>query len=62
MTRSRELLRIERAVKRPSDAELHWALAECQLRKKYAKQHSHLWRQIEKEVRAALKLLKSRNE
>jgi len=53
-TRSKELRRIENAIAHRDEAELRWALAECELRKKFRKEHSHLWHRIEKRVRAAL--------
>jgi hypothetical protein len=54
MTRSLELRRIEAAIAHRNEAELKWALAQCELRKKFAKVHSHLWHRIEKNVRKAL--------
>lgn len=54
MTRSKELRRIENAIVHHDEAELRWALGECQLRKKFQKKHSDLWHRIEKRVRAAL--------
>ncbi len=54
VTRSKELRRIENAIAHRNEPELRWALAECELRKKFRKRHSDLWYQIEKRVRAAL--------
>jgi hypothetical protein len=54
MTRSKELRRIEDAVEHRNEAELRWALAQCELRKKWVKVHSHFWYRMEKEIRAAL--------
>jgi hypothetical protein len=54
MTRSKELRRIEAAIEQRNESELRWALAECELRKKWVKVHSHLWYRVEKEIRAAL--------
>jgi hypothetical protein len=54
MTRSKELRRIEIAIERRNESELRWALAECELRKKWMKGHSQLWYRMEKETRAAL--------
>lgn len=54
MTRSKELRRIQAAVEGKNETELRWALAECELRKKFRKRHSDEWYQIEKAIRAAL--------
>jgi hypothetical protein len=54
MTRSKELRRIEIAIERRNESELRWALAECELRKKWIKGHSQLWYRLEREIRAAL--------
>ena len=54
MTRSKELRRIEAAIRDKNEAELRWALAECELRKKFRKRHSDRWYQIERAIRAGL--------
>ena len=58
MARSKELRRIEAAIAHRNEAELRWALAECELRKRFQERHSSRWYRIEKEIRAALELLK----
>jgi hypothetical protein len=59
VTRSKELRRIEAAIVHKNEAELRWALAQCELRKQLRdkgvfKGHSPLSYRIEKAVRAAL--------
>jgi hypothetical protein len=54
MTRSKELRRIEAAIAHKNESELRWALAECELRKKFLKRHSDSWYRIEKAIRGAL--------
>lgn len=54
MTRSKELRRIEAALSTKDESELRWALAECELRKRFRKRHSDRWYQIEKAIRRAL--------
>ena len=54
MTRSKELRRIEAAIEHKNEAELRWALGQCELRRKHALASSSLWYRIEKEIRAAL--------
>ena len=59
MTHSKEWRRIEAALANQSEAELRWALAECELRKKYRKGHSDRWYQIKKRILKALADLKN---
>jgi hypothetical protein len=54
MTRSKELRRREAALEHRIDAELRWALAECELRRRHVKKRSALWYRIEREVRKTL--------
>jgi hypothetical protein len=54
MTRSKELRRIHDAIAHRNEAELKWALAQCELRKRFMKRHSDRWYQIEKQIRSAL--------
>jgi hypothetical protein len=54
MTRSKEMRRIETALSTKDASELRWALAECELRKRFMKKHSDRWYQIEKAIRRAL--------
>ena len=58
MTRSKELRRIEAALANKDESELRWALAACEVRKKWMKGQSSLWYRIEKRVRAALEELR----
>ena len=53
MTRSKELRRIEAALVHKNEAELRWALGQCQIRKKW-QARSDIWYRIEKKIRAAL--------
>ena len=53
MTRSKELRRIETAIAQRNEAELRWALGQCEVRKKW-QASSDLWYRIEKEIKAAL--------
>jgi len=61
MTRSKELQRIQDAIVRRNEAELRWALAQCELRRRFMKRHSDRWYQIEKDVRAALAEIRRRD-
>jgi hypothetical protein len=54
VTRSKELRRIQDAIAHKNEAELRWALAQVELRKKFMKKHSDRWYQIEKSIRAGL--------
>lgn len=54
MTRSKDLRRIEAAIANQNEAELKWALAECELRRRFARTHSDFWYRIEERVKAAL--------
>ena len=54
MTRSKELRRIENAITHNDEAELRWALAQCELRRRFTTRQSALWYRIEKRVVAAL--------
>ena len=54
MSRSKEIRRIEAALAHKNQAELRWALRQCELRKRLAKRHSDYWYQIEKWIRAVL--------
>jgi hypothetical protein len=54
MTRSKELRRIEAAIEHRNEAELRWALGQCELRKQWQAGHSHLWYRIEKQIREVL--------
>jgi hypothetical protein len=60
MTRSKELRRIEAAIEHPNAAELRWALAECELRKRFRTGHSDRWDRLEQQIRAALDSLNER--
>lgn len=60
MTRSKELKRIQDALTHRNEAELKWALAVCELRKKFMTRHSDRWYQIEKRIRAALAELRAK--
>jgi hypothetical protein len=53
MTRSKELRRIEAAIAHKNEAELRWALGQCQIRKQGQAQ-SNLWYRIEKRILATL--------
>jgi hypothetical protein len=53
MTRSKELRRIKAAIASKNEAELRWALGQCEIRKKW-QALSGLWYRIEKEIRKAL--------
>jgi hypothetical protein len=57
MTRSKELRRIMAAIAHRNEAELRWALYQCEIRKKFVKRHSDRWYQIEKKIRATLEEL-----
>ena len=54
MTRSKALGRIENAITHRNLDELRWALAECVIRRKFAKGQSDRWDRREKRIRAAL--------
>jgi hypothetical protein len=54
VTRSKEIRRIEDALAQRDESELRWALAQCELRRKFMKRHSDRWYRIEKAIRAAL--------
>jgi hypothetical protein len=54
MTRSKELKRTQDAIAHRNEADLKWALAECELRKGFTRRHSDRWYQLEKRIRAAL--------
>jgi hypothetical protein len=54
VTRSKEVKRIQDALAHCNEAELKWALAECELRKGFRRHHSDRWYQLEKRIRAAL--------
>ena len=54
MSRSKEIRRIESAIAQKNQAELRWALGQCELRKRLAKRHSDYWYRIEKQVRTVL--------
>jgi hypothetical protein len=64
MTRSKEMRRIEAAIAHRNEAELRWALGQCELARKFREQfgtrHSSRWYRIEKEIRVALDSLKER--
>jgi len=53
MTRSKELRRINAAIENRNEAELRWALAQCELRKQW-QGRSHSWYRIEKRIRELL--------
>ena len=57
MSRSKEITRIERAIKYRDKSELMWALEQCETRRKFVPKRSSLWYDIEKRVRAALNAL-----
>jgi hypothetical protein len=46
--------RINRAIAERNEAELKWALAECETRKRFRTRHSDRWYQIEKQIRKLL--------
>jgi hypothetical protein len=54
MTRSKELRRINAAIEQRNEDELRWALAQCELLKRWQSGHSHLWHRIEKRIREVL--------
>lgn len=54
MTRSKELRRIQNAIKYLNVEDLRWTLAECELRKRFRKRHSDFWYRLEKRIREAL--------
>jgi len=54
VTRSKEMRRIEDAIAHRNEAELKWALAECEIRKRFRRRHSDRWYQIEKQIRTLL--------
>jgi len=54
MTRSKELRRINEAIEHRNEAELRWALAQCELRKRWQRGHSDHWYRIEKQIRKLL--------
>jgi hypothetical protein len=62
MTRSKELRRIEAAITHRNEAELRWALAQCELRRRFTKDHSALWYQIEMRVLAALEEIRAESK
>jgi hypothetical protein len=62
MTRSKELRRIQAAIAHRNEAELQWALGQCEVRKKFLKRHSDRWYQIEKKIRAALAALEPKSD
>jgi hypothetical protein len=62
MTRSKELRRIEAAIEDRNESELRWALARCELRKKWMKRHGDLWHRVEKQIRTALREASSGSE
>jgi hypothetical protein len=56
VTRSKELRRIEDAIAHKNEPELRWALAQCELQRKFLRKNaptSRLYR-LEKRIRAAL--------
>lgn len=63
MTGTKGIRRIEAAIEHLNEAELRWALGQCELRRKYEtafnprnlKARSSRWYHIERRVRAALK-------
>jgi hypothetical protein len=65
MTRSKELRRIEAAIAHRNEAELRWALAAWELRKKAVKMSGGKWKgdlyQIEKQIRRALQEIEDAN-
>jgi hypothetical protein len=54
MTRSKEQRRIEQAIAHRNEGELKWALAQCELRKRFMTRHSDRWYRLEKQIRALL--------
>jgi len=54
MTRSKEMRRIEAALTNKDESELKWALAQCELRKRFMEGHSDWLYRLEKEIRKAL--------
>ena len=54
MTRFKELRRIQAAIEHRNQAELQWALARIELRKRFLKRDSHRLYQLEKTVQRAL--------
>jgi hypothetical protein len=56
MTRFKELRRIEDAIAHKNEPELRWALAQCELRKKFARKNAPMSRlyRLEKRIREAL--------
>jgi hypothetical protein len=54
MTRSKELRRIEEAIAHKNVGELRWALAQCELRKKFVSGKAPRLYLLEKRIRAAL--------
>jgi hypothetical protein len=54
MTRSKESRRIEAALSNKDESELRWALAQCELKKRFVKRHSNRLYQLEKAIRRAL--------
>jgi hypothetical protein len=61
VTRSKELRRIQDAIAHRNEAELRWALAECELRKKFRRRHGDRWYQIEQSIRDALAELEGKS-
>src|SRR5262245_36813572 len=47
MTRSKEMRRINAALAHRNEAELRWALAQCELRKRFETRHNDRWYQLE---------------
>jgi hypothetical protein len=62
LTRSKELRRIQDAIAHRDEMELRWALAECEMRKKFRLRHSDRWYQIEKSIRKALAELENKSQ
>jgi hypothetical protein len=59
VTRSKELRRIEAAIKHRNEPELKWALAECEIRKAFGGD-SPRWLRLEKRIREVLAQIQRR--
>jgi hypothetical protein len=62
MTRSKELRRINAAVAQRNEPELKWALAACEVRKRFRTRHSDRWYRLEKQIRALLNELGEKSD
>jgi cell division protein FtsB len=62
VTRSKEMRRINEAITHRNESELKWALAQCELRKRFQTRHIGRWHQLEKQIRALLAELEEKSD